>query len=662
MFLLIDPIKIYLAAIPDLGTATLLAMLKKSGFVSKLLPTQAVFIKTLFLDCVDEIYYIIKDLSHDEVENIGFHARIKEATLEDLQNYFQLVYDSVFPMNSIDKFLDFTSKEAMNSLYRKLLRLYGIYSKKTHTSVRFLQIILNLIKANRPKIIGLSIHDYYFNDLIFALVSLIKRELDVPLIMGGATTPHLQKEETNRFLRNHDFDYIVQGQADFALPKLVDHIYNETKPADVENLIYLDGDNVVFNPSQFLLDLDKIAFPDFSDSELDKFPVLESILPIQTSRGCSWGRCAFCNHEAYARNTVSYLSPEKVLEKLLYLEDKYNVDKFVLNDAEVPPWRYAKISNTINNAGYAHHFSLMGYGRLVKGFLNQELVSKIKQAGFQMMQWGLESGSQRVLNLMQKGIRAETAAEILKNFAQEEINNLLFVMIGFPGETKNDANETVEFIDENRKWISRLGISRFKFGNNTPIALDPERWGIKFDSRNNYIPPGDGMNHEEIDRFFNKLAKRYEIDFMGIGKENFKYFGKTHMTRYVSFLLNCYHLLSTQQALGYLEDQEIWECLYPYVSSSFAEFEDGVFRLRPINFGVPPNILNHLPQKKLILKHDEYSLWKGCKGAQSLSGLYNTLKLSGFSLTAEQVNILLRSWIEKGYCLIFEKPWGDILT
>jgi hypothetical protein len=165
------------------------------------------------------------------------------------------------------------------------------------------------------------------------------------------------------------------------------------------------------------------------------------------------------------------------------------------------------------------------------------------------------------------------------------------------------------------------------------------------------------MSHGEINRVYQKVLKRYSVDSMGVGKENFRFFGLTHATRYVLFLLKCYKLLENKEALLYLNEPEKWKNVYPFINTGSQVFEEEGVRVHPVDYSRPPVMMRYLPSQDLTLTQEEFALWSRCNGVHSLSEIHQWIEVSTSSLNAQKMITLLEAWIKKGYCLIFSESW-----
>lgn len=99
---------------------------------------------------------------------------------------------------------------------------------------------------------------------------------------------------------------------------------------------------------------------------------------------------------------------------------------------------------------------MSAYGRPTEGYNDDGLFRLMHKAGFREMLWGIESGSQRVLDLMDKGTKISTIGQVLEKSSKHNIANLCFIIFGFPGETKKEAEKTIAFLTEHADHIDDL--------------------------------------------------------------------------------------------------------------------------------------------------------------------------------------------------------------
>ena len=119
-----------------------------------------------------------------------------------------------------------------------------------------------------------------------------------------------------------------------------------------------------------------------------------------------------------------------------------------------------------------------GFVRFEPLLEDADFVARLAKSGCRMLQLGLESGSQRVLDRLGKGVRLESAARILKNLAAAGIASFVYIMLGTPGETEADAELTLAFLEEHAAEIDFMNISIMNLPRASGLLDDPEAYGI----------------------------------------------------------------------------------------------------------------------------------------------------------------------------------------
>lgn len=186
-----------------------------------------------------------------------------------------------------------------------------------------------------------------------------------------------------------------------------------------------------------------IPTPDFYGFPLNKY--LLPTLPIQASRGCRWRKCKFCVH--WRTYSHYYKRPvENVVNDIEALSLAHNTRFFHFTDDELAVQFGTRISEEILRRKLDIRW--LTYARLEKQF-DASILSKWHKAGARVIEWGLESASQYVLDLMDKGIKVEHLQPIIDNATKAGILSKLFCFHNYPGETIEDLAMTLDFIRYN---------------------------------------------------------------------------------------------------------------------------------------------------------------------------------------------------------------------
>ena len=273
------------------------------------------------------------------------------------------------------------------------------------------------------------------------------RRPDIPVMFGGVDC--FPREHGKRFLESGSpCDIICQGEAEIAFTRYLEELsrtgdWRPTTPG----FAYRDGDRIVDTGPAPLPDLqEKQPLPVYEAFDLSKYTA-PGQLPFYLSRGCVY-HCKFCsegpNFIRYRRRRAEEAFEELIailplaqrhaaIPSLSFADSIINADiKTLRTFAELIIQHGIKIQW----AGQGHFHPKMTY----------EFLATLKEAGFVSFFWGFESGSQNVVNLMNKRYSQTVARRIIDDCVQLGISQHLPVLIGYPGETAADVVDTIEFI------------------------------------------------------------------------------------------------------------------------------------------------------------------------------------------------------------------------
>jgi len=360
------------------------------------------------------------------------------------------------------------------------------------------------ICGTRPDVVGFSLWDFYDHPeiagVICDVIARLREDLGVPIIIGGPgmSTVRSRRDAFELFKP----DYIIHHEGDDALPRLLGALDEGASPSGLPNLSYKDN-RFIDGAAKPVKDLDSLSYPDFSDYDLDSFFLPVRVLPALTSRGCEWSRCAFCNHHATYPG-YSEMSPSSVIDLIRHCKESYTTNLFMFHDESLSARRARLLTDALASSGIKDvYFYSYAYPR---GY-DAALLRDMHRAGFRTLVWGVESGSQRVLDSMLKGTSVSEVEGILKASSESGITNVLFILFGFPGETREDALQTVEFLKRNSEYVERHSNSIFFLQEGSPIADDAARWGLipSPDGDPSAYKVSSGLQNDEIRSFLRDL-------------------------------------------------------------------------------------------------------------------------------------------------------------
>jgi radical SAM superfamily enzyme YgiQ (UPF0313 family) len=291
----------------------------------------------------------------------------------------------------------------------------------------------------------------------------------------------------------------------------------------VPNFRYRDpSGRIRVNESHTIEDINVLPTPSFEDLDLDAYFNSARIVPLLTSRGCYWNRCAFCSDHFTFGSKYRERDMDRVIEDIKKLHHDHNMKSIVFTDQAIRAHRIDQLSDALLKEDL--DISWVTFIRLEKGF-TKSLFDNAFKAGCRIISVGLESGSQRVLDLMEKGITIDTATKIIKNAHDSGIWVNVFTIIGFPGETAEDARMTTEFMVQNHDIFdsNSMGMCVVMYGSK--LYLDREKYGITLQDNFDYellyrreageYDVSEGMTKEEVLRAkdsYDQFTKYYSFN------------------------------------------------------------------------------------------------------------------------------------------------------
>jgi len=328
---------------------------------------------------------------------------------------------------------------------------------------------------HQPQVIGISVS--WTPQLIPAitLARIIKAAVPkIHICLGGNLITHL----ADRIVRLPDFfkniDSCIQFEGETAFSALCEAIERGGDLSPVPNAIWRENGVVRNNELRHIEDVQRLPTPDFTGFPLDFYLSPEPILPLATSRGCYWGRCAYCSHHfAYVKYRTR--KPEQVVFDMQQLSQRHHTTNFFLMDDCPSPALLEQIASSL--ADQQQTFRWGAEVRMEKKF-TAEFCQKLRQGGCRIVLFGLESANQRVLDLMNKGVRQEDLQTVIDNFHAADINVWLLFFLGFPGETESEARETLAFLLANRKQIVSASGGPFVLSSHSDVHRHPDQYGV----------------------------------------------------------------------------------------------------------------------------------------------------------------------------------------
>ncbi len=625
MFTLVESIKVKgILDRPDLGCAMLIAACKKEGYDTKLINGQTNWLKQMFVHGADELWYLIHHLKVDDLSKLklqNYKQHIDKIGFDEFKRQLRNIYQKVIVENDPRVFLHAVESEQIINLTERFFSLYEFFLKELdYDNLSIIDHYFDEIIATQPKFIGFSLKDK--GDIISKRIrKRLKEQTNIPIIAGGSFTPFMNQKRKANLLKNGYIDYLIIGEGELALPKLLKSLELNKEPKDIFNICYKTEEGCQINEVKSIKNLDSLPYPDFSQFDLDLYLTPKRILPIQTSRGCSWQKCAFCGLSRIYDNSYKPVAVERIVGLLQHLNEKYDCSHVSFNDEELTAVRARNISRAILDNDL-QNVSIHTLARFTKGYNNHELWKQLYQAGFKTFAWGLESGSQKMLELMNKGTDLQIIQEILRKSSKTGIANFCFLIIGFPGESQETIDETLQFLSINSANIDHLTMSLFHLKEEAPIFKNPEKWGVIRDSNHDYLVNG-GMNKKETIQLFKKINSEIKLGLLSISSSRFKYNMNNINARMYCFLMASHNLLPGNIIIKHIKSKNT-NNIFPILLGEFRE-SNGRYYIPKIDISKSTTFNRIVPEKRIKLTNIQKKLFILSNGKLSIQQIISTV-------------------------------------
>lgn len=371
--------------------------------------------------------------------------------------------------------------------------------------------LINVIFEYDPDVIGIQVTSPTWNK-VKKMAKKIKSIEDIPIIVGGK---HLNYVGPEAIDETEHIDFAAIGDGEEIFLGLCEELSCDKKSFDTPGLVWKNENELVKNEPipYFIDDLDTIPYPDRKNIDRDRYcPSIgfyknKPVATMITSRGCNRG-CKFCHssEEPYRKRSVEDIITE--LKEIEYMDYK---DVIIYDqDFGVDKNRAFEICDAIIEEDINLNF---GCNLRIDSF-DRKLAKRMKEAGFWRIFYGIESGSNKILKKLNKGVDKEMIENVVVKTDSIGIEVFGSFIIGAPYEDVEDVMKTIEF-------AKSLPLTFAKFVTYSPwpgsdvwnnnkdygmLDKTPENMSM---NKINFVP--EKMDYEELDKLLRKAYREFYL-------------------------------------------------------------------------------------------------------------------------------------------------------
>lgn len=449
---------------PPLGISTLKSYLGQEGFS----------VTTYDFNTEDELWETVDK----------YFQIIRQAVPEDRQSNFHMISFDVLS-NHLAAFLKKNNSDSYYELLRilvsknYLVEIPGQVAEALDKVVsefyaHLKSAVIRLVTRLKPGILGISVFSTSLGPSLYAFRTIRDKFPEVETVMGGGIfADHLAPGSPNfsRFMNDTEsyIDTVIIGEGERLFHYYLEGRLEPGKKA--YGLADINGEN---------LDVHQAAVADFSGLKLEGY----SQMVNYASRSCPF-QCGFCS-ETVQWGRYRMKSGEQVVSEIAEMIEKYGGKLFMFGDSLMNP-----IAGELSREIIARKMEFFwdGYFRTDPMTCNPEDTDLWRKAGLYRVRLGIESGSQNVLDLMNKKITVNQIKGALSTLANSGIKTTTYWVIGYPGETEEDFNETIQLLEEMKNDIYEADWHPFYFYPQGQVKSS--KWNLEYGIEPLYPPEYD---------------------------------------------------------------------------------------------------------------------------------------------------------------------------
>ena len=470
----------------------------------------------------------------DEMEwafgSMGMQDKAKHLAtlyLEDLSDFIKECIDDNFGFSRYAERLG-RSANSFDEMYAALQK------ELTYIDVISLRILAEKIKVIQPKLVLISVPFPGNLYSAFRCAQMIKKQFpEVKIAMGGGfPNTELRELKDERVFEFFDFITLDDGELPIELLHYaVCHFdKGEIPSSEFKRTFLIENNQLVYKNNSIKPDYkqSQVGTPDYSDLLLDKYiSVIEIANPMHSlwsdgrwnkltmAHGCYWGKCTFCDISLDYIKLYEPIAAKILVDRMQELIAQTSENGFHFVDEAAPPALMREVAIEIIKRKVV--VSWWTNIRFEKSFTS-DLCVLLKESGCIAVSGGLEVASDRLLELIKKGVTVEQVAQVTRNFTESGIMVHAYLMYGYPTQTVQETIDSMEMV----RQLFEVGVlqsgfwHQFAMTAHSPVGMFPEEFGvipqlntITFANNDINFKDKTGINHDKFSYGLKKSLFNY---------------------------------------------------------------------------------------------------------------------------------------------------------
>jgi radical SAM superfamily enzyme YgiQ (UPF0313 family) len=340
------------------------------------------------------------------------------------------------------------------------------------------------LSARAPDLIGIHCNFTAHADDSLALAAIVKARFpDTPIVIGGA---HPTIEGFSILSGCPSIDYVAKGEGEAILENLIRALKGEIRIGQVAGLMHREQGRIVINEPQPLIpDLDTLPIPSRKYIDMDAYTYFNRetiwyvrnspVATIMTSRGCPYD-CVFCSTKVVWKRKWRFRSLENVFREIRMLVEEHGVREFIINDDQFMTRRKRihAFCDYFIEAKLGISFSVDSGVSI--WLVDEELLAKMKRAGFYSLRFPIETGCKETLEYVNKPVNLDKARQMIRAANRLGFWTSSNIIVGFPNETREQVYESIRYVFESTLDFTSFIIAKPHAGSQ--MYDDFEREGL----------------------------------------------------------------------------------------------------------------------------------------------------------------------------------------